>query len=130
MIPGIEFPFSATKKLIIPPMSLGALELMQDKLAIVPTLTATDPVAVKTMIDALHLALKRNYPEITRPEVAELIDVGNMGDIFECLMDVGGVKRKSQQRGNVAAESPQAGDSSSPSSAPTPAGPGTTSEST
>ena len=132
LIPGIEKDFGGGRVYVIPPLSLGALELLQDRMAELPSLTSTDPAAIKTIIDATHMALKRNYPELTREEVGELVDVGNTGEVYECLMDVAGIKRKAQEaeRGNAQAKSPLLGPGSSPSSVPTPDGLGITSAAT
>nr|WP_316642883.1 hypothetical protein [uncultured Roseateles sp.] len=130
MIPGCLHDFGGGRAYILPPLSLGALELLHERMKLLPTLEVTDPVAVATVIDATHIALCRNYPMITRVEVAELVDVGNMGDVYESLMDISGAKRKAQAAGNLQAMSPSIGEGSSPASAPTPAGPGPTSEST
>jgi len=133
LIPGVRFDFGGDRWYVVPPLSLGVLQVMQTQLNELPSLSATDPVAVSTMVEATHAALRRNYPAITMEEVGDLIDVGNMADVFQCLMDVGGIKRRAQQeagRGNAQAESQSAGTGSSPASAPTPAGPGTMSETT
>jgi hypothetical protein len=134
MIPGVEFDFGGGRVYLVPPLSLGALQLLQEGLTALPSLEVTDPKAVSTILEATHLALRRNYPEISAAEVGELVDLANLAEVYECVMDVAGVKRKSQaaerQRGNAPAESGQAGTDSSPPSAPTPAGPGTTSAST
>lgn len=135
LIPGVEYDFGGGRWYMVAPLSLGALEIMQERLAQLPTLSTVDPVAVKTMVDATHMALRRNYPDITREEVAELVDVSNIGEVYECLLDAAGVRRKAQaaQRaleGNAQAKSQSTGLGSSPESAPTPAGPGTTSEPT
>ena len=133
LIPGVEVDFGGGRTYTVPPLSLGALQLLQDKLAALATLPSTDPVAIRTILQGTHLALRRNYPDITEAEVAELVDVGNMPEVYECLMDVGGLKRKAQQAerlGNATAGSAPTGTSSSPTSVPTPAGGGTTSAST
>lgn len=130
MIPGVEFDFGGGRVYLVPPLSLGALEVLQERVSEMVGLPATDPRAIKTTIEAAHLALKRNYPDITRDTVAELVDLGNMGDVFEALMDVSGVKRRAQEQereqGKVTAKTPEGGEGSSPASAPSPAGPGTT----
>lgn len=132
MIPGVEYDFGGGRIYMIAPLSLGALEIMQERLAELPTLSSVDPVAVKTMVDATHMAMRRNYPDIKRSEVAELVDVSNIGEVYECLLDASGVRRKAQaaeraELGKAQAKSQSAGSGSSPESAPTPAGPGTTS---
>lgn len=133
MIPGVEFDFGGGRIYLVPPLSLGALQLLQDRIAQLNMLSSVDPVAVATMIEAAHLALRRNYPAITPAEVAELVDVSNIGEVYDCLLDVAGIKRKAQaaERGNAAAKGPtSAGTGSSPTSAPIPAGVGNTSETT
>lgn len=95
MIAGIALMLGGVA-MLVPPLSLGSLELLQDRLAKLPELLPTDPQAVGTIIDAAHAALVRNYPDITRERVGELVDLGNMGDVYEALMDVSGIKRKAQ----------------------------------
>lgn len=133
---GVAFAFGGGITLLVPPLSCGALEVLQERLAKLPELTATDPEAVRTVVDAAHMALQRNYPDVTRDQVAELVDVGNLGDVYECLMDVGGVKRRARAaqqaaEGNPTAPAPMgtAGAASMPESQRPPAGPSSTSAS-
>lgn len=92
-VKGVPFEFGDLT-LIIPPLSLGAMEQLQERLAGMSE-DLTSPEYVGTVIDTLHAALKRNYPEITREEVANLIDLENMQAAMACAMDVAGLKRKS-----------------------------------
>lgn len=94
MIPGIEFDFGGGQKRIIPPLSLGALERLQGGLSALEASAAVSPEAIKTVMEAAHAGLKRNYPSITKEEVGELVDIGNMTEVISCLMDVSGIKRK------------------------------------
>lgn len=79
---------------IVPPLSLGALEQLQAGIAGF-TGDVFDKAQIALVIDAALAALKRNYPDITREQVAECIDVANMPEVFEAVMDVSGLKRKS-----------------------------------
>lgn len=81
---------------VVPPLSLGAMEQLQDRMAAF-TGDISDKQQVATAIDALHAALRRNYPDLERAQVAELIDVGNMFDAFEAVMDVSGARRKAAE---------------------------------
>lgn len=85
---------------IVPPLSLGALEQLQDRISTVNG-DITDSKQVATVIDAAFSSLKRNYPSMTRDEVAEMIDVGNMAEVFEAVMDVSGLKRKALEAGEA-----------------------------
>ena len=89
--------------LVLPPISLGALEQLQTRIAGF-TGDVLDAAQVTTVIDAAHASLLRNYPETTREQVADMIDVGNMADIWGAVMDVSGLKRK------ALAEEPQEGE--------------------
>ena len=60
----------------------------------------------KTIVDATHAALKRNYPDLTRADVAELVDLGNMVEVIQSVMDVAGVKRAELEKKASAATSP------------------------
>lgn len=127
-VPGIEMPF-AGQKYVIPPLSLGALEQLQDRLS------AWDgtikPETVSTVIDATHAALRRNYPEITRVEVADMVDMANMAEVMQAVMDVSGLRRK-EIEAQGEAQAPvvtSTGASSMPGSAAVPDGPASTSAS-
>ncbi len=85
---------------VIPPLALGALEQLQDRIAAFKG-DIRDATQVATVLDAAHSALKRNYPEMTRDEVADLVDVGNMAEVFEAVMDVSGLKRKELEAGEA-----------------------------
>lgn len=87
---------------VIPPLALGPLEQLQDRIAAFDGTLNKESIAV--VIDAAHAALKRNYPDITREDVAELVDVENMIEVFEAVMDVSGLRRK-QIEADAAGES-------------------------
>ena len=82
---------------IVPPLALGALEQLRDRIGNFDPEAVTGVEQVSTVIDCAHAALRRNYPEMTRDEVADLIDLGNMMAVFEAIMDVSGLKRKGQE---------------------------------
>lgn len=89
---GIPFNFDG-RTLIIPPLSLGAMEQLQGRLETMGERSIT-PEYIGTVVDSVHAALQRNYPDMTREEVAALLDLENMQEVMACVFDVGGVKRK------------------------------------
>ena len=103
-IKGIPVPFG-DQTLVIPPLSLGALEQLQDRLANMRE-DMSDPEYIGTVIDTVHAALGRNYPDMTREEVADLIDLENMQDVMGCAMDVSGLKRKAMEAEAAAGDVP------------------------
>jgi hypothetical protein len=93
-VKGVEFDFG-DQLLVIPPLSLSALEQLQEKLsAFDGTLSSA---STGTVVDCVHAALLRNYPDMQRESVSNLLDVGNMMDVMACVMDVSGLKRKAQE---------------------------------
>lgn len=90
---------------ILPPISLGALEQLQAGVAAFNG-DVTDGKQVSTVIDSALASLKRNYPDITREQVADMIDIGNMADVFAAVMDVSGLKRKSLEEAAASGEAP------------------------
>lgn len=82
---------------IVPPLSLGALETLGPSLA----KFSAGQDQVKTSIDIVHAALVRNYPQITRAEVADLVDMQTVGAVVDAVMGVSGVAK--DEAGNVTA---------------------------
>jgi hypothetical protein len=91
-VPGVELNLGGTIY-TVPPLSLGTLEKLQKESKDFTASTAS----VTTVIDATTAALKRNYPEMTRDAVAELIDLSMMADVMGAVMDVSGIKRQAQE---------------------------------
>lgn len=89
-VPGIEYQFPG-KKLIIPPLSLGDLEQLLERINRVMA-GNMDKDAIATVIDATHGALRRNYPDMDRQEVAGLLDLRNMRDVLNVVMGASGLE--------------------------------------
>lgn len=97
MVPGVDFDFGGGRVLCVAPLLLGHLQQFQGKMAALSEGAAIAPENVTSMLEIAHASLSRNYPEITLADVGELVDLGNMGDLIVCIMDVGGVERKKRQ---------------------------------
>lgn len=101
-VKGVQVEFADGTVLTVPPLNLAAVELLQERL--VKFTGGMDKESVALVVDASLMALRRNYPDITRERLAsELIDLGNMQDVMEAVMDVSGLKRKEQERGEARA---------------------------
>lgn len=101
-VKGIPYDFGG-RVLVIPPLSLGAMEQLQGRLADLDERNIS-PEYIGTVIDAVHAALQRNYPEMKREDVADLIDLENMQEVMACTMDVAGLKRKAMEAAQAGAE--------------------------
>ncbi|WP_310613735.1 hypothetical protein [Limnohabitans sp.] len=96
LIPGVEFNFGGERVYTIPPLTLGALQRLQHKLSELSAMSALDPQAISIITEATHVALLRNYPNMTVDELSELLDVSQLGDVLSALLDVSGLQRKAQ----------------------------------
>jgi hypothetical protein len=89
--------------LIIPPLSLAFIEENGERLESF-TGTLKD---VTTVVDCLHAALVRNYPDMKRADVAAMVDFGNMDDVMQAVMARSGlVNRIETDAGKLEATSP------------------------
>ena len=85
---------------VVPPLALGAMEQLAEALANF-TGDIRDTSQISTVVSAAHAALKRNYPDITREQVGEMLDLENMQSVMEAVMDVSGMKRKAHEAANA-----------------------------
>lgn len=101
--------------LVVPPLNFRSLQELQARL--VEFKAGVDPESVNVVVDAAHHALKRNYPDMTRENVIDLLDLENMLQVMEAVMDVSGMKRKEAEAKSAEGEStdPSTGPSSTPS---------------
>lgn len=96
MYKGVRIEFANGEEYIVPPLSLGSIELLQDDLD--QFTGAVTKESVKTVVKATLMALQRNYPEMSEEKVKnELLDVGNMMQVMQAVMDIGGLVRKEQE---------------------------------
>lgn len=70
------------------PLSLGSLELLMPKLQ---NFSEDD---IGTVIDVAHKSLKRNYPEISRADVGDMIYMDQLQEVMGAVMSVSGLKGK------------------------------------
>lgn len=96
-IKGVSYEFANGETYIVPPLSLGHVEMLQERLEKFGG--GLDKESIATVVDAAWMALQRNYPQITREKVRdELIDLGNFQEAMMLIMDVGGLRRKEAQQ--------------------------------
>jgi len=84
----------------LPPLNLGALERLQDKLSKVGPM---DLQSMQTILEAIRLALRRNYRGVPLWLIEQTLDLANMQDMMGALMDISGLKRKEIEAGKALA---------------------------
>lgn len=75
---------------VFAPLSLGTVEKL------LPALQSFQPNDVGTVIDVAFKSLKRNYPDITRDDVADMLFMDQLTEIMEAVMSVSGLKGKDE----------------------------------
>lgn len=96
LIPGHLFDFGGGRVFTIPPLTLGALRQLQQRLADLD-MGSLKPETIDTVVDAVWLALQRNYPELPRADVEQLLDLANMSAALIAVMDISGMRRRQLQ---------------------------------
>jgi hypothetical protein len=91
-IKGISIDIGGEQR-IVPPLSLHSLEQLLPRLNAFKG-DASNVEDISIVVDSTHEALLRNYPEITRDEIARGIGLENFLEIMEAVMDVSGLKRQ------------------------------------
>jgi hypothetical protein len=99
------------RDLVVPPLNFRALQQFQERL--VGFSGGVDPQSVALVLDVVEASLQRNYTDITREWLEEVLDVGNMQEVMEACMDVSGLKRKAQEQ-EASSGDPSTGPSSTP----------------
>lgn len=94
MIKGKEIELGG-KTYIVPPLNLAMVEHFQDQL--INYTGGIDPQSVRLVAEVTHAALKRNYPELTLEEVKDVLDLGNMVEVFSAVLQVAGFVARSDQ---------------------------------
>ena len=98
MYKGIKHTFDNGEEYIIPPVSIGTLDILEEEYGKMTTWGVTTDR--KLMTDTIYAAMKRNYPDLTEAKFKnELVDFGNMIELMNYAMDSGSAIRKAREAG-------------------------------
>jgi hypothetical protein len=92
MFDGVKITIGGTDY-IVPPLNLGRIRKLKTELEAAQgyrdTKVLTDE-QIDTYVTIIHSGFERNYPDITREEIEEMIDLANLGAVYRALMSVSG----------------------------------------
>ena len=94
MIPGVEIKLG-DKVFTIAPLNFATLKKVAPMLKSFEKLdgkTMPSEADFDAMITIIHLAIKRNHPEVTTEEVAEMLDMQNIMETISTIMGASGSK--------------------------------------
>lgn len=76
---------------IVPPLNLRGVKRAQ---ALMSLLEGDGPDSVDAALEVIQLAVNRNYPEVTREQLEEDIDLGNLANLVQAVLAVAGFRPK------------------------------------
>lgn len=74
---------------IIPALTLRSVQALQERLT--KYTGQLNAESVELVLDTVHAALARNYPDMTRDAVADMVDLSNMAALMNAVMGVSGL---------------------------------------
>lgn len=89
---GIEIELADGVVRVAPPLNMRALMLYGD--AIGKFDGSMNSECMETAVSVIHSSLVRNYPELTRDDVLDLVDVVNVGSAMQAVMGVSKLKER------------------------------------
>jgi hypothetical protein len=107
--PGVDVDLGGTVY-TVPPLAMRALKTYLPRMQAMETTTDGMPVDFDLLLDISLSALQRNYPDLTRDQLEELVDVVNVRKLSEAVFGKSsGLARVDGPEGNGPA-APSAGE--------------------
>ncbi len=89
----------------IPPLGFRAVQELADDVASLQTMGARPtPEQMAVVVRIVHAAIVRNYPDMTAPQVDDMLDIGNYQQVLGAVLSIGGFTKGRAEPG----EAPQA----------------------
>lgn len=95
------------KEWTVPPLNFKALKKYGP---ILNTKTPQQLVEEGQVVELIHAAMLRNYPDLTVDELEDMLDMGNIMEVTMTVMGVSGLVAK--PAGEIPAASPSSGENS------------------
>jgi hypothetical protein len=102
MIEGTSVRLSG-RDLMIPPLTLGQVKRLTpliEKIAVQGE-NLGGPEALDACVEVIHAAIKRNYPDMTKDEVEDLVDLRNVHEAISAVMGQSGLTPSGEARGEA-----------------------------
>jgi hypothetical protein len=79
---------------VVPPLTLKSLRKMANRLSALRTMgdIPTDD-EVEVVVEIVHAAMVRNYPDLTTDDVEELMDMANLKSVMLAVLQGSGLSR-------------------------------------
>lgn len=100
----------------VPPLSLRSVIDLQAQVETLKAMAGGRPTAdqMDVIVDIVHAALARNYPDLPRDDVGDMVDLSNYREVLGAVLQIAGfVRREGEASGEAAVAS--TGTASTPS---------------
>jgi hypothetical protein len=95
MLPGVTVSMGG-RDWIIPPLTLGALRRLGPHFDVLKVdRLVFDSEVVDALVAIATVAMRRNYPDLSEDVVADMLDLGNAGEVAMAIMTGSGLRRNS-----------------------------------
>lgn len=85
---------------VVPPLNLRGVKRAQ---ALMPLLTTDGPESVDAALEVIELAVRRNYPDVTREQLEDEVDLGNLNQLVSAVLALAGFVPKANGEVQAAA---------------------------
>lgn len=102
LIPGVPVQIG-TKTYVIAPLTFRQLKQLTPQLNSLPQ-GRPSAEQLEPVMDVIAAALSRNYPELTRDQLEDMIDISNMGAVVLAALNASGLKPRPNGVGEATAE--------------------------
>ncbi len=101
MIDGVEIKLGR-KALIVPPLNFKALQRLRPQIKLLAGIGVGGEEITDEQLDAVyevvHTALLRNYPNMSREDLTDSLDLGNVGLVLKAIMSGSGLTPSGEVR--------------------------------
>lgn len=82
----------AGKEYVVPPLNFKQLRTLKPKIESLNNLAGVpDDAQFDAVVEIVHAALSRNYPELSKDDVEGIIDLANLKTVIGAIMGVSGL---------------------------------------
>lgn len=97
IIDGVELKIGV-RTFIVPPLNFKRVRQLRDKLVLISQVRGVPTDAQMDLIVEVCLsAIERNYPEVKKAQLEELLDLGNAAAVLRAVMGVAGLEQNAEK---------------------------------
>jgi hypothetical protein len=115
---GGEWVTLGAEQYLVPAMALKSVIEYQERIELLKTPGSNGKPSIDqmdTVIDIIHSAMVRNYPDMTKDDIGELIDLSNYGAVINAVLRISGFQRSAENGDSQSGEATSSQSTGTPS---------------